>query len=63
MHGGTYVHLNIPHHAAGEFTEGLNGYDEDSLYDNLEYFMIPHKIRLEYLKISQIENQRYNDLR
>jgi WD40 repeat protein len=33
-------------------TEGLNSYDEDCVYDNLKYFMIPH----EYSKVSTIEN-------
>jgi WD40 repeat protein len=37
-------------------TEGLNSYDKDCLYDNLKYFMIPHKPRLDYSQISVIEN-------
>jgi WD40 repeat protein len=38
-------------------TEGLNRYDEDCLYGNLKYFMIPHKSRLwDYSKVSTIEN-------
>jgi BTB/POZ domain len=37
-------------------TEGLNSYDKDCLYDNLKYFMIPHKPRLDYSQISSIDN-------
>jgi WD40 repeat protein len=37
-------------------TEGLNRYDEDCMFANLVYFRIPHKSRLDYSKVSQIEN-------
>jgi hypothetical protein len=37
-------------------TEGLNRYDEDCVYDNLKYFMIPYKSRWNYSKVLTIEN-------
>jgi hypothetical protein len=37
-------------------TEGLNSYDKDCIYDNLKYFMIPHKERWDYSKMALIEN-------
>jgi WD40 repeat protein len=39
-------------------TEGLNRYDEDCLYGNLQYFMIPHKSTWNYFKVSAIKTLR-----
>jgi WD40 repeat protein len=43
-------------------TEGLNRYDEDCVYDNLKYFMIPHKSRWNYSKVSLIEGLKFSVL-
>jgi BTB/POZ domain/WD domain, G-beta repeat len=36
-------------------TKGLNRYDEDCVYNNLEYFKIPHKSRMDYSKVSELD--------
>jgi BTB/POZ domain len=41
------------------FTEGLNSYDEDCVYDNFKHFKIPHKysnVHCDYSKVSSIED-------
>jgi WD40 repeat protein len=43
-------------------TEGLNSYDKDCLYDNLNYFMIPHTREWDYSKISNIETLRLDKI-